>query len=289
MKNTVITKYNHHCMGKDIKNNNGFELTSHNIVIMHILTTPIMSTTRSTSKFSTSLLFWWAWSHGHNMTILNFHTIMSPFLSSLTSGYTLRTTHSLMIALCSCRKFIYKLLEICTKMFLILFISHIIDLVNNKCVYLTFKKSSIFVMKCTFSPFLGCFSFSYKCQFSFSANEVFCFCCCYAFCWVYYFFGGDFFFFLNNTISRGRNFRGNIVGLAYKSSMCYQSYGVGIVQDQKLGLNFVGVTATHEVGHILGMSHDDTTESKWFLHYTTESKWFLIRPCITLARSRTIS
>ena len=47
------------------------------------------------------------------------------------------------------------------------------------------------------------------------------------------------------------------MGLAYKSAMCYGRYSIGIVQDGRQGTAGVGATATHELGHILGMSHDD--------------------------------
>ena len=39
--------------------------------------------------------------------------------------------------------------------------------------------------------------------------------------------------------------------------MCYLNFAVGVVQDARGALNAVGGTATHELGHILGMSHDD--------------------------------
>lgn len=61
-------------------------------------------------------------------------------------------------------------------------------------------------------------------------------------------------FFLH---SRGRRFKENVVGLAYKSAMCYGRYSVGIVQDGRFSISGVGGTAAHELGHILGMSHDD--------------------------------
>lgn len=47
------------------------------------------------------------------------------------------------------------------------------------------------------------------------------------------------------------------MGLAYKSSMCYGRYAVGVVQDRRPTITAVGGTATHELGHILGMSHDE--------------------------------
>lgn len=52
-----------------------------------------------------------------------------------------------------------------------------------------------------------------------------------------------------------------MVGLAYKSAMCYGSYSVGIIQDGHTDVDVVGATATHELGHILGMSHDDKNGS----------------------------
>lgn len=56
---------------------------------------------------------------------------------------------------------------------------------------------------------------------------------------------------------RGQDFKDSIVGLAYKSAMCYGRYAVGIVQDGRATVTAVGGTATHELGHLLGMSHDD--------------------------------
>lgn len=47
------------------------------------------------------------------------------------------------------------------------------------------------------------------------------------------------------------------MGLAFKSSMCYELFSVGIVQDGRGGVNYVGGTAAHELGHILGVSHDE--------------------------------
>lgn len=62
--------------------------------------------------------------------------------------------------------------------------------------------------------------------------------------------------------SRGHRFKDNVVGLAYKSAMCYGSHSVGIVQDSRNRANAVGGTATHELGHLLGMSHDDFEGSR---------------------------
>ena len=53
-----------------------------------------------------------------------------------------------------------------------------------------------------------------------------------------------------------------MVGLAYKSAMCYGKYSVGVVQDRRPTLAAVGTTAAHEMGHILGMSHDELDGSK---------------------------
>ena len=60
---------------------------------------------------------------------------------------------------------------------------------------------------------------------------------------------------------RGTNLFGTTVGLAFKGSMCFMHFAVGVVQDARGALNAVGGTATHELGHILGMSHDDTDAS----------------------------
>ena len=52
------------------------------------------------------------------------------------------------------------------------------------------------------------------------------------------------------------------MGLAYKGAICYGRYSVGIVQDARFRVQAVGGTATHELGHILGMSHDEADGSK---------------------------
>ena len=65
---------------------------------------------------------------------------------------------------------------------------------------------------------------------------------------------------------RGRNFKESVVGLAYKGAICYGRYSVGIVQDARTSVRTVGGTATHEMGHILGMSHDDSNGSRFHGH-----------------------
>lgn len=47
--------------------------------------------------------------------------------------------------------------------------------------------------------------------------------------------------------------------------MCYGMYAVGVIQDRRLTIKAVGGTATHELGHILGMSHDEMNGSRSFL------------------------
>ena len=62
----------------------------------------------------------------------------------------------------------------------------------------------------------------------------------------------------NGFFLRGRDFRGQIVGLAYIGSMCYGSQSIGIVQDKSASIRSTGGTLAHELGHILGMKHDDS-------------------------------
>ncbi len=63
-------------------------------------------------------------------------------------------------------------------------------------------------------------------------------------------------------IPRGRDFKESVVGLAYKGAICYGRYSVGIVQDTRVSVRAVGGTATHEMGHILNMSHDSVEGSR---------------------------
>ena len=50
---------------------------------------------------------------------------------------------------------------------------------------------------------------------------------------------------------------GSTIGIAYTRSVCSSSFSVGVTQDTGRAETSVGATATHELGHILNMDHDD--------------------------------
>nr|prf hemorrhagic protein HR2a [Protobothrops flavoviridis] len=58
------------------------------------------------------------------------------------------------------------------------------------------------------------------------------------------------------------NFTGNTIGWAYMGGMCNAKNSVGIVKDHSSNVFMVAVTMTHEIGHNLGMEHDDKDKCK---------------------------
>ena len=59
-------------------------------------------------------------------------------------------------------------------------------------------------------------------------------------------------------ICSGQDLNGNTVGIAFIDTVCDDRASVGIVQDGGRNLASVGVTAAHELGHLLNMRHDDS-------------------------------
>ncbi|XP_063301602.1 zinc metalloproteinase-disintegrin-like lachestatin-2 [Pelobates fuscus] len=53
------------------------------------------------------------------------------------------------------------------------------------------------------------------------------------------------------------NFDGSTVGLAFVSTMCSNSHSTGVIQDHTPEPIAIGATLAHEMGHNLGMNHDD--------------------------------
>ena len=49
---------------------------------------------------------------------------------------------------------------------------------------------------------------------------------------------------------------GTVYGIAYTRTMC-SDQSVGVNQDRRPAIKFIGVTVAHELGHILNMAHDD--------------------------------
>ena len=59
---------------------------------------------------------------------------------------------------------------------------------------------------------------------------------------------------------------GNTVGRASLGTMCSGSRSSGISQDGGRSLDGVAATASHELGHIFGMTHDDRKQW-WYIIY----------------------
>ena len=56
---------------------------------------------------------------------------------------------------------------------------------------------------------------------------------------------------------RGIDISGNTVGFAFVGTMCSTLSSIGLSQDRRSGVDSVGSTAAHELGHIFNMAHDD--------------------------------
>uniref|UniRef100_A0A3P8NSM3 ADAM metallopeptidase domain 28 n=1 Tax=Astatotilapia calliptera TaxID=8154 RepID=A0A3P8NSM3_ASTCA len=62
----------------------------------------------------------------------------------------------------------------------------------------------------------------------------------------------------NAHLISGINFEGPTVGLAFIGTLC-SGHSVGVVQDHSDAAIAVGATLSHEMGHNLGMDHDDSS------------------------------
>lgn len=62
----------------------------------------------------------------------------------------------------------------------------------------------------------------------------------------------------NAHLISGIDFEGSTVGLAFVGTMC-SGHSVGVVQDHNNNAIAVGATLAHEMGHNLGMNHDDSS------------------------------
>ncbi|XP_015683159.1 zinc metalloproteinase/disintegrin-like [Protobothrops mucrosquamatus] len=57
-------------------------------------------------------------------------------------------------------------------------------------------------------------------------------------------------------------FTKNVIGVAYKKGMCDPKLSVGLVQDYSSNVFVVAAIMTHELGHNLGMEHDEDENGK---------------------------
>ncbi|XP_054457268.1 zinc metalloproteinase-disintegrin-like brevilysin H2a [Anoplopoma fimbria] len=62
----------------------------------------------------------------------------------------------------------------------------------------------------------------------------------------------------NAHLISGIDFEGSTVGLAYIGTLC-SAHSVGVIQDHNDRSTAVGATLAHEMGHNLGMNHDDSS------------------------------
>nr|1YP1_A Chain A, Fii [Deinagkistrodon acutus] len=61
----------------------------------------------------------------------------------------------------------------------------------------------------------------------------------------------------NAQLQTAVDFRGAVVGLAFVGTMCNAKYSAGIIQDFSAIPLLMAVVMAHELGHNLGMLHDD--------------------------------
>lgn len=58
---------------------------------------------------------------------------------------------------------------------------------------------------------------------------------------------------------RGIDILGSTVGLAFVGTMCTRMVNTGLTEDGGRSLNSVATIASHELGHIFNMGHDEDT------------------------------
>ena len=57
----------------------------------------------------------------------------------------------------------------------------------------------------------------------------------------------------------GVDLDGGTVGRAFIGAIC-GSHGVGLIQDTRRSVHYVGAIMAHEIGHLFNMDHDDGSE-----------------------------
>lgn len=68
------------------------------------------------------------------------------------------------------------------------------------------------------------------------------------------------------ALHSGVDLNGKVKGIAYVSTMCSEE-AVGLNQDHRRPIKYIGSTVAHELGHSLNMRHDNIPSSENSVNY----------------------